>query len=412
MSEIFPRNWNRLRTIDWRQWKRTIIALLLGQFLSFCITSTGITSQFLASKYSVNAPTTQSFINYFLLCFYFFFYIAKLFRRNYFCLRTKNEIQNKNQNKNNNGNSNHLNTNNMVTSNTSTSSSSSSTTTTGITNEITSIVNDIEENSNQNLIDENNANNENSNHNNHNNNDNNKSIDREEAPIEMPYGFEGLKDLFKHRAIIYLCLAIADVEANYLFVKAYQFTSITSVMLLDCVTIPFVMIFSRWILKRKYGKLHYLGVAICLCGVGFLVLADFLYNPARLEANSPIWGDLMCIGGSLFYAISNVGEEVMVKRRSRLEWLSMIGIFGVIVNGIQLAVLEREEIQNLQWNLEMIGLIVAFALSLFLMYSLAPFMMILSSAVLFNLSILTADIFSLIAAVFLFQQAVSFFKRE
>lgn len=50
---------------------------------------------------------------------------------------------------------------------------------------------------------------------------------------------------------VYLLLAIADVEANYLIVKAYQYTTITSVMLFDCLTIPIVMILSYSVLGTK-----------------------------------------------------------------------------------------------------------------------------------------------------------------
>ena len=49
----------------------------------------------------------------------------------------------------------------------------------------------------------------------------------------------------------YAALAIADVEANYFVVKAYSYTSITSVMLLDCFTIPCVMVLSFVFLKAK-----------------------------------------------------------------------------------------------------------------------------------------------------------------
>jgi hypothetical protein len=49
----------------------------------------------------------------------------------------------------------------------------------------------------------------------------------------------------------YALLAVADVEANYFVVKAYSYTSITSVMLLDCFTIPCVMVLSYFFLKAK-----------------------------------------------------------------------------------------------------------------------------------------------------------------
>ena len=43
----------------------------------------------------------------------------------------------------------------------------------------------------------------------------------------------------------YLVCALADVEANFLVVKAYQYTTITSIMLLDCFTIPCTMVLSK-----------------------------------------------------------------------------------------------------------------------------------------------------------------------
>ncbi len=48
---------------------------------------------------------------------------------------------------------------------------------------------------------------------------------------------------------MYLALAVLDVEGNYLVTKAYQYTSITSVTLLDSTTIPAVMLLS-WLVFR------------------------------------------------------------------------------------------------------------------------------------------------------------------
>jgi solute carrier family 35 protein F1/2 len=121
----------------------------------------------------------------------------------------------------------------------------------------------------------------------------------------------------------YLLLAIADVEANFLVVKAYQYTTITSVMLLDCFSIPCVMVLllpspvasltavfpsltppratshritsrrthartqvlSFVFLKARYEFKHYLGVALCLAGLGALVASDAHYN--RDESTLP-----------------------------------------------------------------------------------------------------------------------------
>ena len=42
-----------------------------------------------------------------------------------------------------------------------------------------------------------------------------------------------------------------DVEANACVVLAYSYTTLTSVMLLDCFTIPCVMVLSRVALKAR-----------------------------------------------------------------------------------------------------------------------------------------------------------------
>jgi len=50
---------------------------------------------------------------------------------------------------------------------------------------------------------------------------------------------------------IYLMLAVVDVEANYLVVRAFRDTSITSVALLDCFAIPCTMILSFMVMKTR-----------------------------------------------------------------------------------------------------------------------------------------------------------------
>ncbi len=55
-----------------------------------------------------------------------------------------------------------------------------------------------------------------------------------------------------------------------------------------------------------------------------------------MEGSNPIVGDALCLLGACFYAISNVGEEAMVKKYPRWEWLSMIGVGGAIISGLQL----------------------------------------------------------------------------
>lgn len=85
-------------------------------------------------------------------------------------------------------------------------------------------------------------------------------------------------EILRVKGWFYLLLAAADVEANYLVVKAYKYTTITSVMLLDCFSIPCVMVLSFLFLKTRFRLVHYLGVVLCLAGLGTLIATDAMYN--------------------------------------------------------------------------------------------------------------------------------------
>lgn len=115
-------------------------------------------------------------------------------------------------------------------------------------------------------------------------------------------------------------LGLVDVEANYAVVKAYQYTTITSVQvgvvrsdatrsyflycctrvsgaiferpssptqLLDCFVIPVLMLLSWWALKTRYRLVHYVAVCICLLGVGAMVGADLLAGRDQGSSKNP-----------------------------------------------------------------------------------------------------------------------------
>lgn len=45
-------------------------------------------------------------------------------------------------------------------------------------------------------------------------------------------------------------------------------------------------------------------------------------------------GDFLVLGGVTFYGIFNVWEEYIIRILSRVEFLGMIGFFGVFFSGI------------------------------------------------------------------------------
>ncbi|XP_017206555.2 solute carrier family 35 member F2 isoform X1 [Danio rerio] len=200
----------------------------------------------------------------------------------------------------------------------------------------------------------------------------------------------------------YLLLAVADVEANYAVVKAYQYTTLTSIQLLDCFIIPVLMILSWFFLKTRYRIIHYAAVGICLAGVGAMVGADILAGQDQGSSSDVLLGDGLVLVSATLYAISNVCQEYTVKNLSRVEFLGMVGLFGSIISAIQLGILEHKEVANIQWTWEKALLLSGYALCMYGFYSFMPVVIKRSSATAVNLSLLTGDLFSLFFGLFLF----------
>ncbi|XP_058489219.1 solute carrier family 35 member F2-like [Solea solea] len=200
----------------------------------------------------------------------------------------------------------------------------------------------------------------------------------------------------------YLLLGLVDVEANYAVVKAYQYTTLTSIQLLDCFVVPVLMLLSWWVLKTRYRLVHYVAVCICLLGVGAMVGADLLAGRDQGSTSNILLGDGLVLISATLYAVSNVCQEYTVKNLSREEFLGMIGLFGTVISTVQMVILERNEVTNIQWSWEVGLLFAAFALCMYTLYSCMPIVVRLSSATSVNLSLLTADLFSLFCGIFLF----------
>ncbi|KAK3139128.1 hypothetical protein QOZ80_5AG0378220 [Eleusine coracana subsp. coracana] len=202
----------------------------------------------------------------------------------------------------------------------------------------------------------------------------------------------------------YLVLGLVDVEANYLVVKAYEYTSLTSVMLLDCWAIPAVIFLTWMFLKTKYRLRKYIGVAICAIGLVLVVFSD-VHAGDRAGGTSPVKGDILVIAGATLYAISNVTEEFLVKASDQIELMGMMGLFGALISVCQISILERSEIESIHWNGAVVPFI-WFAIAMFLFYSLVPILLKISGSTMLNLSLLTSDMWAILIRVFAYHEKV------
>ncbi|CAL8268122.1 unnamed protein product [Merluccius merluccius] len=220
-------------------------------------------------------------------------------------------------------------------------------------------------------------------------------------------GGENFFQILKTKWWKYLLMGLTDVQANYAVVKAYQFTTLTSIQLLDCFVIPVLMVLSWFLLKTRYRPVHFVAVTVCLVGVGTMVGADLLAGRDQGSTSDVLLGDGLVLLSAGLYAVSNVCQEYTVKNHSRVEFLGMMGFFGTLISGVQCAALETFAVAAIKWDIRIMMLFAVYALCMYALYSFMPTVVRLTSATAVNLSLLTADLFSLFCGLFLFQYKFS-----
>ncbi|KAH9674703.1 hypothetical protein KPL70_018566 [Citrus sinensis] len=181
----------------------------------------------------------------------------------------------------------------------------------------------------------------------------------------------------------YLLLGFVDVQGNFLeslnilvfdaVNKAYQFSSITSVTLLDCCTIAWAIVLTWLFLGTRYSLWQLLGAALCVLGLGLVLLSDAGGDGGG--GSRPLLGDVLVIAGTIFFATSNVGEEFFVKKKDRVEVVCMIGVYGLLVSAVQLSILELKSLESVEWSTNILLGFAGYAASSFMFYTLAPFVL-------------------------------------
>lgn len=195
---------------------------------------------------------------------------------------------------------------------------------------------------------------------------------------------------------IYVLWAVCDVEANFIVVEAYQYTSIASVMLLDCFAIPCTMVLSCILLKGRYTPVHIGACCICFVGISLTVWSDVISRTNKSSSHGPSWvGDVMVLCGAGMYGLSNVLQEMLLKRGCTVrEALGVLGVLGTILSTVQALSTERLRFEEVAWNASKVVHMLGFQLCLFGMYLLTSLFLSVADAALFNLSMLTSDIYS------------------
>ncbi|XP_030492607.2 uncharacterized protein LOC115708744 isoform X1 [Cannabis sativa] len=202
----------------------------------------------------------------------------------------------------------------------------------------------------------------------------------------------------------YLLLGFADAQGTYFINKAYQLTSNTNVQLLDCGTIAWAIVLTWIFLGTRYSLWQLFGAAICVAGLVCVLFSDSGVGGGG--GSKPLLGDTLVIVGTLFFAISNVGEEFCVKKKDCVEVVGMMGVYGFLVLICAIPLVELENLESVSWSPDIVLAFVVYTLSGFILYAVAPYVLKLSGSTMFNLSILTADMWAVLFRIFFYHQQV------
>lgn len=206
----------------------------------------------------------------------------------------------------------------------------------------------------------------------------------------------------------YFILSFLDVEGNYFTVLAYRYTTILSAQLLNFWSIVCVVILSFSVLRVRYKWAQIAGILVCCGGMGVLLASDHITGSNGGPAANALKGDLFGLLGATLYGVSNVFEEWFVSKRPVYEVLSFLGVFGVLINGVQAAIFDRQSFAQATWNGAVGGYLVGYTLCLAIFYSLAPLILRMGSAAFFDISLLTGNFWGVIIGVHVFGLAIHY----
>lgn len=159
-------------------------------------------------------------------------------------------------------------------------------------------------------------------------------------------------------------------------------------------------------LRVRYHLTQYLGILVCIGGMGLLIASDHITGSNGGEARNQLKGDLFALAGATLYGLSNTFEEFLVSKRPMYEVVGQLAFFGLFINGVICAIFDRNSFQDSVWDGQVGGYLVGFTLILSLFYSLAPIMFRMSSAAFFNISLLTGNFWGVCIGITVFHLTI------
>ncbi|XP_047990449.1 solute carrier family 35 member F1-like [Leguminivora glycinivorella] len=125
---------------------------------------------------------------------------------------------------------------------------------------------------------------------------------------------------------------------------------------------------------------------------------------APTDGKNQLVGDMLCLAGSLLFALVTVLQEMMLQVQSCPEYLALLGLIGSIVSCTQTFFLELSDLITFNWyELETLVQLGSYCSVQTIFQILQSFMLRDAGAIILHLSFLSSDYYTLIAGMFIFQ---------
>jgi solute carrier family 35, member F1/2 len=210
------------------------------------------------------------------------------------------------------------------------------------------------------------------------------------------------------KATTLLFLAIGEIISSCLWSDANKisWTTLLSAQLINFWAIVVVVILSFIFLHVRYRIPQVIGILVCVGGMGVLLASDKITGADNFPAENELKGDLFALLGATFYGMSNTLNEFLVSKRPMYEAIGMLAFWGMIINGVQAGIFDRESFRNANWTPAVGGYMAGFDLILFVFYSIAPLVFRMGSAAFLNISLLTGNFWGAIIGIHVFHLTV------
>lgn len=193
--------------------------------------------------------------------------------------------------------------------------------------------------------------------------------------------------------VYYIIIGCLDVTQNTLNNAAFNYTTVASVIVLYNISIPASILFSWVIHKETFSWLQVVMGLVCFLATVFYTYIDEL---GKNDGRSSVTGDIMAILAGVFVGIESVINMYVTSTYSPYQWLARFAICGFVIALIIFLAQEYDpDVASGVLGRPMTWAYMAgYLIAMLLYYMIVPWLIGHSDAVLYNISFITASIYS------------------